>query len=230
MAPYGLHLPFGSLPGSVLILRMNVTVPMAMHGIGNVLDGATRVALSSRAASSSLGLAPEGAFLVVAAAATPRRLATPLALAALRTTVGLLRPVVTGGSPIRDGEGTAVVGPLTPTVSVLALDAARELISDLKVERRLQEVVHVQGPRGEGPGNSRQRLETAILTLTLHLGAVDGCAGRWRLPVHLRLHVVAPARRNRDRIHLLWRSIANIWAFRAAHSGAKARAWLGTAI
>ena len=151
-----LHFPLGLLSEAVLVLRMHMAVPMAMHGVGEAFHLAALLAGTGGAASACLGLAPEGAFLVVAAAATPRRLATPLALAALRSTVGLLGPVVTGGSPIRDGEGTAVVGPLTPTVSVLALDAARELISDLKVERRLQEVVHVQGPRGEGPGNSRQ--------------------------------------------------------------------------
>ena len=201
-----------------------------MHGVGEAPDRAARLAGTGGAASACFGLAPEGPFLVVAAAATARRLATPPALAGLSLAVGLLSPLVTDGGAIGDGEGPAGIGPLTPTVSVLALDAAREWVTHSKVEGLLQEVIHVQGPCSEGPGNSRQRLETAILTLTLHLGAVDGCAGRWRLPVHLRLHVVAPARRNRDRIHLLWRSIANIWAFRAAHSGAKARAWLGTAI
>jgi hypothetical protein len=202
-----------------------------MHGVGEAPDSAARLAGAGGTASACLGLAPEGSFLVVAAAAAPGRLATPLALAGLlHFTAGLLSPVVTDGGTVGDGEGPAAAGPLTPTVSVLALDAASEVGTHSKVEGRLQEVVHVQGPCGEGPGNSRQRMETAILSLTLHLGAVDGCAGRWRLPVHLGLHVVAPARRNRDRIHLERRRITTIRALCAAHSGAKARAWLGTAV
>ena len=77
------HLPLGSLPGSVLVLCVNVTVPMTMHGVGKILNSAALGAGPTGAAGSSLGLAPEGTILMVAAASTPRRLATPSALTPL---------------------------------------------------------------------------------------------------------------------------------------------------
>lgn len=81
LPPHGLHLPLGSLPGFVLVLCVNVTVPVPMHRVRKILNSAALCAGPTGAAGSSLGLAPEGAVLVVAAASTARRLATPFALA-----------------------------------------------------------------------------------------------------------------------------------------------------
>ena len=140
LAPHSFHLPLGPLPGSVLILCMDVAVPVAMHGIGETFDGAALVALAGGAASSCLGFGPEGAYLVVAAAATAGRLARASALAGLIST-GL--PVVTDLGTVGNGEIFAGGRPLRPSVSVFTLDFANEGISDLKVEGFFQEVVHV---------------------------------------------------------------------------------------
>jgi len=81
LPPHRLHLPLGSLPGLVLVLCMNVTVPVPVHRVRKILNRAALRTGPTGAAGSSLSLAPEGAVLVVAAAAASSRLATPFALA-----------------------------------------------------------------------------------------------------------------------------------------------------
>ena len=98
-------------------------------------------------------------------------------------------------------------------------DPASQWVIHLKVERLLQEVVHVQGPCGERPWDCRQPVVLTVLAFTLDFGAVDGCTGRRGVPVHLRLHVVAFTGLNLDGVHLLGLAKASIGALLTAHSG-----------
>ena len=200
-----LHFPLCFGAESVLVLLVHVTVLVSVHLVAEALDFA--VALVSGAAGSLSSLGPVSASLVVAAAATPSSLARLAALAVgvrgVLQLTGVELPVATVGE-LRG----VLVAPAAPPVHVVAADAADQVVIGLQGEGRLEEVGHIDGPRGEGAGNDGEVGVDAVLALALHLGLVEGAARNGRVPGHLLLGAEGSVRRNRDRIHLLRRRVA----------------------
>ena len=98
-------------------------------------------------------------------------------------------------------------------------DAAQEWVTRLQVERREVEVTHLDVPRGEHARNGRKAVKTAIFTLTLNLGLIDGRTRLWRIPPHHSLGADVLTRRNgywADRRRPIR---AEIWTASAANPG-----------
>ena len=132
--------PDDPLPCAELVLSMHVAVVVAMELIVHVLGFAAGTC--AHLAAGLLGeLRPESSALVVAGAAAAGSFAAGLARAGAGTGTGVVRALVVLaiGESVPRAEGR----PVAPRVRVRRAGAALEVVSNLEVERRLQEISDV---------------------------------------------------------------------------------------